>query len=197
MHFLSERECVLLERRTSITQHSTTLPRHVPDFKMIKQQKQTQTKPSARRPVAVWTWLTCADIRAANVRRCSSSSHLSGVDGMPFLFRACPASRVTLVKQLASAPQDPTAARSHVSDLRVSELLHACGAAMQCGDSPRMTLLLISASHHAPLTLSTGTGRGRISLLSLFPTGVKPHADSTPTIRCTRAPPNKQPEDVR
>ena len=40
-----------------------------------------------------------------------------------------------------------------------------------------MTLLLISASHHAPLTLSTDAGRGRISLLSLFPTGVNPHTD--------------------
>lgn len=66
---------------------------------------------------------------------------------------------------------------------------------MQRGDSTCMTLLLISASHHAPLTLSTGAGRGRISLLSLFPTGVKPHTDSTPTIRCTHAPP-RAPEDV-
>lgn len=56
---------------------------------------------------------------------------------------------------------------------------------MQCGDSPCMTLLLISASHHTSLTLSTGAGRRRISLLSLFPTGVKPHTDSTPTIKCT------------
>lgn len=68
-------------------------------------------------------------------------------------------------------------AHSHVYDLHVSELLHACGAGMQHGASPCMTLLLISASHHALLTLSTGVGRGRISLLSLFPTGVNPHTD--------------------
>lgn len=33
------------------------------------------------------------------------SSHLSYVDRMSSLFRACPASRVTLVKELASAPE--------------------------------------------------------------------------------------------
>ncbi|KAK5863933.1 hypothetical protein PBY51_000917 [Eleginops maclovinus] len=95
------------------------------------------------------------------------------------MFMACPASRVTLVKQLASAPCALAVAHYHVYDPHVSELLHACGAAMQCTASLCMTLLLIFGSHHAPLTLSTGAGRGRISLLSLFPTGVNPHADST------------------
>lgn len=60
------------------------------------------------------------------------------------------------------------------------------------GDSRCTALLLISASHHALLTLSPGTGRGKISLLSLFPTGVKPHRDSVHTVRCTHAHPRAQ-----
>lgn len=61
---------------------------------------------------------------------------------------------------------------------------------MQCGDCWCMTPLLICASHRALLTLSTGVGRGRINLLTLFPTGVKPHSD-----KHTHTPP-QAPEDV-
>lgn len=106
------------------------------------------------------------------------SSHPSNVDRMSSLFGACLALRVTLVKQPASA-------------LRAV----ACGP-LACLGAPCEALhvqmwpcCLSPASHHALLTLSPGTGRGKISLLSLFPTGVKPHADIVHTVRRAHAPP--------
>lgn len=104
-------------------------------------------------------------------RVAAGKSHHACVDRMPTLFRACPAFACHLGRTASvSSLSFPAVASSHA--------LVTCKRTQWGYRRGSCTLPLACLASRPADPCPQAPGGGRISLLSLFPAGVKPHADA-------------------
>lgn len=118
--------------------------------------------------------------RIVSHRVAAGKSHHACVDRMPTLFRACPAFACHLGRTASvSSLSFPAAARSH-APATCKHARWGCGRGGCTSPCACLALRPADPAHRR-------RAGGRISLLSLFPTGVKPHGDAAAqpaAVRC-------------
>lgn len=151
-------------------------------FEMINKQKQTKTKE--------WSWLNRSCMNDTRMHRNKSHNrHLCvhAVGPLDLIFLVLTGCHLYsghvlhCVSPWSNSWRQLLELRLRFTPLFMtcmcqSSSMHAALAVQRCA-TLCMTPLLISAFHHTPLTQSRDASWGRISLLSLFLTGVNPQTD--------------------